>query len=257
MEGYEYLSPSAARGRIVRGRGIDSAGAVFCANCIHCKLVPAPADAEGSYRLRVRCDAGKWRKKLGDEKIYKYFTVARRNIEACDSYEDMGDADGVHEGPPQAPAHHRRAIHALTEGPMKTRFIVAAALAASLIRRLRGRAQGDPRGLERPRARATRPGSARTPTTTRRAIAYYKALDQRFGSDPSVRDDGRLRDRVHRVQGRALRRGQGRRFEALLAQYSGPDGAVLPPRYAILAKKVIWRSIAKSKAAAPAAPAGQ
>jgi hypothetical protein len=65
---------------------------VFCANCIHCKLVPSPADAEGSYRLRVRCDAGKWRKKLGDEKIYKYFTVARRSIESCDSYEDMGDA---------------------------------------------------------------------------------------------------------------------------------------------------------------------
>jgi hypothetical protein len=71
----------------------NPAGRVFCANCIHCKLVPAPADVEGRYRLRVRCEAGKWRKKLGDEKIYKYFTVARRSIDACDSYEDMGDAD--------------------------------------------------------------------------------------------------------------------------------------------------------------------
>jgi hypothetical protein len=70
-----------------------SAGRVFCANCIHCKLVPAPADTEGQYRLRVRCDQGKWRKKLGEEKVYKYFTVARRSIAACDSYEDMGDAD--------------------------------------------------------------------------------------------------------------------------------------------------------------------
>jgi hypothetical protein len=70
-----------------------AAGRVFCANCIHCKLVPAPADIEGQYRLRVRCDQGKWRKKLGDEKVYKYFTVARRSIAACDSYEDMGDAD--------------------------------------------------------------------------------------------------------------------------------------------------------------------
>jgi hypothetical protein len=67
-------------------------GKVFCANCIHCKLVPSPAEAEGGYRLRVRCDAGKWRKKLGDEKVYKYFTVARRSIESCSSYEDMGDA---------------------------------------------------------------------------------------------------------------------------------------------------------------------
>jgi hypothetical protein len=97
MDGYEYLSQPVAEAGPGEDReaagGLDSAGKVFCANCIHCKLVPAPADAEGSYRLRVRCDAGKWRKKLGDEKIYKYFTVARRNIESCDSYEDMGDAD--------------------------------------------------------------------------------------------------------------------------------------------------------------------
>jgi len=66
-------------------------GRIYCANCIHCKLVPTPAGIEGRYRLRVRCDAGKWRKKLGEEKIYKYFTVARRSIPSCDSYEDMGD----------------------------------------------------------------------------------------------------------------------------------------------------------------------
>ncbi len=63
---------------------------IHCANCIHCKLVPAPAGA-GRYYLRVRCDAGMWRKKLGEEKLYKYCTVARRSIDSCDSYEDMGD----------------------------------------------------------------------------------------------------------------------------------------------------------------------
>jgi hypothetical protein len=89
MEGYEYLTQSAVQ---IESNGADVPGPVFCANCIHCKLVPAPAEAEGSFRLRVRCDAGKWRKKLGDEKIYKYFTVARRSIESCDSYEDMGEA---------------------------------------------------------------------------------------------------------------------------------------------------------------------
>lgn len=68
-------------------------GRVYCANCIHCKLLPSPAGAEGSYRLRVRCEAGKWRKKLGEEKIYKYFTVARRSIPSCSSYEDMGETD--------------------------------------------------------------------------------------------------------------------------------------------------------------------
>ena len=66
-------------------------GRLFCANCVHCKLVPTPAHGAGRYYLRVRCDAGKWKKKLGEEKIYKYFTVARRAIDCCDSYEDMGD----------------------------------------------------------------------------------------------------------------------------------------------------------------------
>ena len=90
MEGYEYLSPSVETKEAEGHR--DRLGAISCANCIHCKLVPSPAEAEGSYRLRVRCEAGKWRKKLGEEKIYKYFTVARRSIDSCDSYEDMGDA---------------------------------------------------------------------------------------------------------------------------------------------------------------------
>ncbi|HPE88008.1 MAG TPA: hypothetical protein P5298_00620 [Spirochaetia bacterium] len=65
-------------------------GRVYCANCIHCKLVPSPAGG-GRYYLRVRCDAGMWRKKLGDEKLYKYCTVANRSIAGCSRYEDMGD----------------------------------------------------------------------------------------------------------------------------------------------------------------------
>jgi hypothetical protein len=32
-----------------------------------------------------------WRKKLGEEKVYKYFTVARRSKEDCSSYEPMGE----------------------------------------------------------------------------------------------------------------------------------------------------------------------
>ncbi len=64
---------------------------VYCANCIHCKLVRTPAGNGNQYYLRVRCDAGKWRKKLGDEKVYKYFTVARRSLDGCDAYVPMGD----------------------------------------------------------------------------------------------------------------------------------------------------------------------
>jgi len=41
----------------------------------------------------VRCDAGKWRKKLGEEKVYKYFTVVRRTLDECGSYEPMGEVE--------------------------------------------------------------------------------------------------------------------------------------------------------------------
>jgi hypothetical protein len=64
---------------------------IFCANCLHCKLVKQPSDNGRRYHLRVRCDAGKWRKKLGEEKYYKYFTVARRSVDGCDAYEPMGE----------------------------------------------------------------------------------------------------------------------------------------------------------------------
>lgn len=71
----------------------EQCGKIYCANCIHCKLVPAPAETTGQFYLRVRCDAGKWKKKLGGEKQYKYFTVTRRSIDFCDSYEPMGDTE--------------------------------------------------------------------------------------------------------------------------------------------------------------------
>jgi hypothetical protein len=72
-------------------------GKVYCANCIHCKLIPAkPGDSEGQgvedkYVLRIRCAAGKWKKKLGEEKLYKYCTITRRYQDSCDAYEAMGD----------------------------------------------------------------------------------------------------------------------------------------------------------------------
>ncbi len=64
---------------------------IYCANCSHCKLVTSPSGKADQFYLRVKCAAGKWRKKLGEEKIHKYFTVTRRSIDYCDSYEPMGD----------------------------------------------------------------------------------------------------------------------------------------------------------------------
>jgi hypothetical protein len=66
-------------------------GKIYCANCIHCKLIPAMPDGEDRYVLRIRCAAGKWRKKLGEEKMYKYCTVTRRYLDDCDAYEEMGE----------------------------------------------------------------------------------------------------------------------------------------------------------------------
>ena len=64
---------------------------IYCANCANCKLLRVTAGNGSQYNLRVRCNAGKWKKKLGEEKFYKYFTVARRSLENCDTYEPMGD----------------------------------------------------------------------------------------------------------------------------------------------------------------------
>jgi hypothetical protein len=66
-------------------------GKIYCANCIHCKLIPAIPEGEERYVLRVRCAAGKWKKKLGQEKMYKYCTITRRYLDSCDAYEEMGD----------------------------------------------------------------------------------------------------------------------------------------------------------------------
>ncbi len=69
-----------------------SADKIYCANCKHCKLIRSQTSGNSDeYQLRVRCDAGKWKKKLGEEKFYKYFTVARRSIPDCAFYDPMGD----------------------------------------------------------------------------------------------------------------------------------------------------------------------
>ena len=73
-------------------------GKIYCANCRNCKLVPTPREDGTGYVLRVRCAAGKWKKRLGDEKLYKYFTVIRRSMDDCDAYEPMGDEEEfIHE----------------------------------------------------------------------------------------------------------------------------------------------------------------
>ncbi len=71
--------------------GEFSADKIYCANCIHCKLFRTPRGSANEYGLRVRCEAGKWKKKLGEEKVYKFFTVIRRTLDECDAYVPMGE----------------------------------------------------------------------------------------------------------------------------------------------------------------------
>jgi hypothetical protein len=66
-------------------------GKIYCANCINCKLIVVKPDKGNQHLLRIRCAAGKWKKKLGEEKLYKYGTITRRCLDRCDAYDGMGD----------------------------------------------------------------------------------------------------------------------------------------------------------------------
>jgi outer membrane protein assembly factor BamD (BamD/ComL family) len=78
------------------------------------------------------------------------------------------------------------------------------------------------------------------------AIAYYKALDERFGSDPLYKTTAEYEMAfIAYKQGKYAEAKEA--FEALLARYSGPDGATLPPRYSVLTKKVLESIAEKTK----------
>jgi hypothetical protein len=65
---------------------------IYCANCQHCIVIKLPvSDKADSFLLRLKCSKGVWQKKLGTEKLYKYFTAARRAMEKCEFYVEMGD----------------------------------------------------------------------------------------------------------------------------------------------------------------------
>ena len=66
-------------------------GKIHCANCSHCVVFKQSIESTNAYVLRVRCSTGMWKKKSGDEKIYKYFSIIRRIRDQCDNYDPMGD----------------------------------------------------------------------------------------------------------------------------------------------------------------------
>ena len=96
MEGQAVMNGAGSAASIDQNKEIIPAARagekIYCANCMNCKLIRMGEGEDGKYVLRVRCAAGKWKKKLGEEKFYKYFTVARRSMVECDSYQPMGDS---------------------------------------------------------------------------------------------------------------------------------------------------------------------
>ena len=64
---------------------------VYCANCANCTVIRQYESDQEKYILRVRCEKKKWSKRSGEEKLYKYFTVARRMQPNCEDYLEMGD----------------------------------------------------------------------------------------------------------------------------------------------------------------------
>lgn len=70
----------------------DNTEKIYCANCSNCIVVKVPVpNKPDQYLLRLKCTAGVWQKKLGTEKLHKYFTAARRMVDECESYSEMGD----------------------------------------------------------------------------------------------------------------------------------------------------------------------
>lgn len=66
---------------------------VYCANCEYCLVVRVFETDQSKYVLRVKCGKKQWAKRSGEEKQYKYFTVARRVQADCTDYSPMGDSN--------------------------------------------------------------------------------------------------------------------------------------------------------------------
>jgi hypothetical protein len=64
---------------------------IFCANCQNCIVIRQYESEPDRYVLRVKCLKKKWVKRSGEEKLYKYFTVARRIMDDCEFYMESGE----------------------------------------------------------------------------------------------------------------------------------------------------------------------
>jgi outer membrane protein assembly factor BamD (BamD/ComL family) len=78
------------------------------------------------------------------------------------------------------------------------------------------------------------------------AIVYYRTLNERFGEDPLYRTTAEYEIAFIAYKDKRYAEAKAG-LEKLLAEYSGPDAARLPPRYSVLSKKVLERIDEKLK----------
>ena len=129
---------------------------------------------------------------------------------------------------------------------MKIKFIAQAALVASFFIACAGAPKVIPESLGA-RELVQRAQEASDVYNYEAAVAYYKALDDRFGADPLYKTTADYEIAfIAYKEGHYAAAKEG--FEALLDLYAGSDGASLPPRYAVLSKKVLESIAEKSKA---------
>jgi outer membrane protein assembly factor BamD (BamD/ComL family) len=129
---------------------------------------------------------------------------------------------------------------------MKIRFIVSAALAASIFVACAGAPKVIPQDLSA-REIVQRAQESTDAYAYDAAIAYYQALGERFGAEPLYKATADYEIAfIAYKQGRYAAAKEG--FDALLARYAGPEGAALPPRFAVLSKKMLDVLADKTKA---------
>jgi len=120
---------------------------------------------------------------------------------------------------------------------MKIKSILGAALAAALIVACAGVPKVIPADLSA-RELVQKAQESTDAYKYSAAIAYYGALQERFGSDPLFKATADYEIAfIAYKQGHYAQAKEG--FEALIARYEGPDAASLPPRFAVLSRKML------------------
>lgn len=122
---------------------------------------------------------------------------------------------------------------------MKIRFIVGAALAALLAAACAGAPKEIPSELSASEL-VQRAQEASDQYNYEAATAYYQALKDRYGSDPSIdcAADYEISFLLYKQKRYAAAK-EG--FEAVVARYAEEGGSALPERYYILSRKLLDR----------------